>query len=68
MYEKSYEFSTNCEKMSIFHYCSQIVSREVFFVSEGHLQNLPLAASYGCLATENLRHTSQNSIVTGNLE
>ena len=36
---------------------SLVVSREMFFVNEGHLQNLPLAASYGCLATENLRHT-----------
>ena len=40
-------------------YCSSVISREVFFVSEGHLQNLPLAASYGCLATENLRYTAR---------
>ena len=37
-------------------------------MSEGHLQNLPLVASYGCLATENPRHTSQNSIAADNLE
>ena len=43
----------------IFCYCSLVISREVFFVSEGHLQNLPLAASYGCLATENPRHTAR---------
>ena len=43
----------------IFDYCSLVVSREVFFVSEGHLQNLPLAASYGCLATENPRHAAR---------
>ena len=41
----------------IYCYCSQAISCEVFFVSEGHLQDLPLAAPYGCMETENPRHT-----------
>ena len=45
--------------LSRYGYCSLVISREVFFVSKGHLQNLPLAASYGCLATENPRHTAR---------
>ena len=47
-------------------YCSQVIFREVFFVSEGHLQNLPLAASYGCMATENPRHTARIYVISIN--
>ena len=35
-------------------------------MSEGHLQNLPPAASYGCLATENPRHTARICAISKN--
>ena len=54
-------FARNAENV-LYCFCMHVTvhilqSREVFLVSEGHLQDLPLAAPYGCMTTETPRHT-----------